>query len=144
MKLFGVVLASALALSAWVGWTRYTLIEPPPVAVLTPVAPVEVNGARFGLVGVSTVPTETAPGSVTVRLDLTEEWAGGAEELACQGWLVAESGRWQNTYSADSKCHDLEAGQRRRLSFSWEVPDGVQPTEFQLRFGSTARLAIRP
>ena len=136
-------LALAIAVSVWVGWTRYALLEPAPIAVLTASAPVTVHGARFALVGVTTLPgaADATPGTLTVRLDLTQ--AGGGEDLTCSGWLISGPDSWRNRYSTESSCQNLEAGQQRRLSFSWEVPADVQAEEFQLRFASQ-RVAIRP
>ena len=135
-------LAVAIALSAWVGWTRYALLEPAPIAVLTASAPVTVHGARFGLVGVTTLASaeDAVPGSVTVRLDLTQ--AGGGADLTCSGWLISGPDSWRNRYSTESSCQN-QTGQERRLSFYWLVPADTQPAEFQLRFGSE-RVAIRP
>ena len=135
-------LAVAIALSVWVGWTRYALLEPAPIAVLTASAPVTVHGARFGLVGVTTLASaeDAVPGSVTVRLDLTQ--TGGGADVTCSGWLISGPDSWRNRYSTESSCQD-QTGQERLLSFNWLVPSGTRPEEFQLRFGSD-RVAIRP
>ena len=137
--------AAAIALSIWVGWTRYALLEPAPIAVLTASAPVTVHGARFTLVGVTTLPAaedavDEVPGSATVRLDLTQ--TGGSADLTCSAWLVAGQDSWRNRYSPKSSCSN-DAGQEHPLSFFWVVPAGTQPSEFRLRFGAE-RVVITP
>ncbi|MCB0911538.1 MAG: hypothetical protein KDB60_07980 [Propionibacteriaceae bacterium] len=158
-------LALAVAVSGWVGWTRFAAQEPQPSAVLTAAAPVEYGNARFTVVGWSRPASvddgdgnlaEPMAGAAFVRLDLREEALGAVDELYCDGWLSAGADRWQNTTdvgpvragrcSTNADGDPLAVGRARDLSFYWEVPAAVAdgPLGFELRFGDDAAIMVRP
>lgn len=157
--------ALAVAVSGWVGWTRFAAQEPQPSAVLAAGSDVEYGNARFTVVGWSTPASVddgdgdvAAPmaGAVFVRLDLREEALGPVDELYCDAWLSAGADRWQNTTdvgpvgagrcSTNADGDPLAVGRARDLSFYWQVPAAVVdgPLGFELRFGDEASITVRP
>lgn len=173
MKRWAVLaIVCTLAVTAWVGWDRYTKLRPPAAAVATRTMPADLAGVRYRVTDVSRVaridvadhdPLVAPPGAVWVRLAFTMELLDPAtrmDSLRCTGFLVSGSNEWSDdsdpaSYADDltqRRCNELRddqpltIGTTKRLVMHWLVPSAAaDKAQFYLRFSTPPRsIELRP